>query len=36
MLVVIRRKFRELDPTFNEIMNSHAFGYCWEGSAAPS
>ena len=32
----IRRKFRELDPTFNEIMNSHAFGYCWEGSAAPS
>jgi len=32
----IRRKFRELDPTFNEIMNSHAFGYRWEGSAAPS
>ena len=32
----IRRKFRDLDPTFNEIMNSHAFGYCWEGSAAPS
>jgi two-component system, OmpR family, response regulator ChvI len=32
----IRRKFRELDPTFNEIMNSHAFGYCWEGSAAPN
>ena len=31
-----RRKFREIDPTFNEIMNSHAFGYCWEGSAAPS
>jgi two-component system response regulator ChvI len=31
----IRRKFRELDPTFNEITNSHAFGYRWEGSAAP-
>ena len=32
----IRRKFREVDSTFSEIMNSHAFGYCWEGSAAPS
>lgn len=25
----IRNKFRELDPTFGEIENYTAFGYCW-------
>jgi len=25
----IRNKFRELDPTFSEIENYTAFGYCW-------
>jgi two-component system response regulator ChvI len=26
----IRNKFRDLDPTFEEIENYSGFGYCWK------
>ncbi len=31
----IRNKFREIDPTFEEIKNSVALGYCWGNPMAP-
>ena len=31
----IRNKFREVDPTFEEIKNSVALGYCWGDPVAP-
>jgi two-component system response regulator ChvI len=31
----IRNKFREIDPTFEEIKNSVALGYCWGDPMAP-
>jgi two-component system response regulator ChvI len=29
----IRNKFRQCDPTFNEIRNCTGFGYCWGKSS---
>jgi two-component system response regulator ChvI len=26
----IRKKFRSIDPTFDEIANYNGFGYCWK------
>ncbi len=31
----IRKKFREVDPTFAEIENYLAFGYCWGKPEGP-
>ncbi len=30
----IRNKFRNLDPTFDEIENYSGFGYCWKKRSA--